>query len=103
MQVGIDIGKAILEGTANIFISGLNGILGIFGVKIPKLKLFGDNNSSDYLSDIDTGGEYEISENIRQDITVKVEASGDSEVSKETAEKTAEALAPYIDRILGGK
>ena len=33
---------------------------------------------------------------------VKVEASGDSAVSEETAEKTAEKLAPYIDKILGG-
>lgn len=103
LQVGIDIGKAILEGIANIFISGLNGILGIFGVKIPKVKMFGENSDADYLTDVDGGGEYEISENIRQDITVKVEASGDSTVSKETAEKTAEALAPYIDKILGGR
>ena len=99
LQVGIDIGKAILEGIANVFISGINSILGFFGVEIPKLDLgVGENLFTE-----EVGGEYEISENVRQDITVRVEASGDSTVSKETAEKTAEALAPYIDKILGGK
>lgn len=101
VQVGWDIGEAILEGMLNIIVSGLNAVLGAFGVKIPKIDFRG-SQESDYLSNIDTS-EYEISENIRQDINVKVEASGDSTVSKETAEKTAEALAPYIDKILGGK
>lgn len=96
-QVGIDIGKSILEGILNILVSVLNIIP---GVNIPKIDLgVGEN----YFEGIDTGEEYEISENIKQDITVKVEASGDSTVSEETAEKTAEALAPYIDKILGGK
>ena len=103
VQVGIDIGKSIIEGVANIIIAGLNSILGIFGVKIPKANLFGDTKSNDYLTGVDVGTEYEISENISQDINVKIEASGDSAVSKESAEKTAEALAPYIDKILGGK
>lgn len=96
LQVGIDIGKSILEGFLNIWGSVLNKIP---GVNIPKVDLgVGEN----YFEGIDTGEEYEISENVKQDITVKVEASGDSTVSEETAEKTAEALAPYIDRILGG-
>lgn len=96
LQVGIDIGKSILEGFLNIWGSLLNKIP---GVNIPKVDLgVGEN----YFEGIDTGEEYEISENVKQDITVKVEASGDSMVSEETAEKTAEALAPYIDKILGG-
>ncbi len=96
LQVGIDIGKSILEGFLNIWGSLLNKIP---GVNIPKVDLgVGEN----YFEGIDTGEEYEISENVKQDITVKVEASGDSTVSEETAEKTAEALAPYIDKILGG-
>lgn len=103
LQLGIDIGKAIIEGIINIIVSGLNLILGIFGVKIPKVKLFGDSEKSDYFADVNTGEEYEISENINQTIEVKVEASGDSAVSEDTAEKTAQALAPYIDKILGGK
>lgn len=103
VQLGIDIGKSIIEGIVNIVVAGLNAILGIFGVKIPKVKLFGDRENNDYLPNIDTGEEYEISENVKQDITVKVEASGDTAVSKESAEKTAEALAPYIDKILGSK
>lgn len=103
LKVGIDIGKSIFEGVANILVSAFNGLLGIFGIKLPKIKLFGENSGSDYFTSDETGGEYEISERINQNITVKVEASGDSTVSKETAEKTAEALAPYIDKILGGK
>lgn len=96
LQVGIDIGKSILEGFLNIWGSLLNKIP---GVNIPKVDLgVGEN----YFEGIDTGEEYEISENVKQDITVKVEASGDSTISEETAEKTAEALAPYIDKILGG-
>lgn len=104
IQFGIEIGKSILNGVINILLSGLRGFMGIFGVDIPKVDLFGeDGNNVDYPADANVGGEYEISENVKQDITVKVEASGDSAVSKETAEKTAEALAPYIDKILGGK
>lgn len=100
-QVGIDIGKAIAEGIVNIIISVLNSILGWAGVDIPKVDLgVGESN---YFDGIDTGEEYEISENINQTIELKIEASGDTAVSEETAEKTAEALAPYIDKILGGK
>lgn len=99
-QFGVDLGKAILEGLINIIVSTLNRILGVFGVDIPKVDL---GVGEDLFNEESLGGEYEISENIRQDITVKVEASGDSSVSEETAEKTAEKLAPYIDKILGGK
>lgn len=99
-QFGVDLGKSILEGLINIIVSTLNRVLGVFGVNIPKVDLgVGEN----VFNEESLGEEYEISENIRQDITVKVEASGDSAVSEETAEKTAEALAPYIDKILGGK
>ena len=103
VQFGIDIGKAILNGIINSLIAPFRGLLKLFGVDVPKIDIFGSDENADYLTDIDTGGEYEISENVRQDINVRVEASGDSTVSKETAEKTAEALAPYIDKILGGK
>lgn len=99
LQVGIDIGKAIAEGVVNVIVSALNLLLGWTGVKIPKV----DFSVGENLFNEDTlGGEYEISENINQTIEVKVEASGDSAVSEETAEKTAQALAPYIDKILGG-
>lgn len=100
LQVGIDVGKAIMEGALNIIVSALNAVLGLFGVDIPKVDL---GAGEDLFNEETLGGEYEISENLRQDITVKVEATGDSAVSEETAEKTAEALAPYIDKILGGK
>lgn len=104
IQFGIEIGKSILNGVINILLRGVRGFMKLFGVDIPKVDLFVDSlNNTDYLANTNVGGEYEISENVRQDITVKVEASGDSTVSKETAEKTAEALAPYIDKILGGK
>lgn len=99
-QFGVDLGKAILEGLINIIIFSINRTLGFLGINIPKVDLgVGDN----LFVEESLGGEYEISENIRQDITVKVEASGDTAVSEETAEKTAEKLAPYIDKILGGK
>ena len=100
LQVGTDVGKAMMEGALNVIVSALNAVLGLFGVDIPKVNLgVGEN----LFNEESLGEEYEISENIRQDITVKVEASGDTAVSEETAEKTAEKLAPYIDKILGGK
>ena len=99
-QFGVDLGKSILEGLLNIIVSTLNRMLGIFGVDIPKVDL---GVGEDIFNEEALGEEYEISENIRQEINVKVEASGDSTVSEETAEKTAEKLAPYIDKILGSK
>lgn len=102
LQVGFDIGRAIAEGIVNMIISSLNAFVGWAGVKIPKVDFgVGSDIGTMSLGEM-VGEEYEISENIRQDITVKVEASGDSAVSEETAEKTAEKLAPYIDKILGG-
>ena len=100
-QVGIDIGKALLEGLVNIVVSTINSLFGWLGVNIPKVD-FGVGESNYFPSEA-VGEEYEISENINQTIEVKVEASGDSAVSEDTAEKTAQALAPYIDKILGGK
>ena len=100
LQVGIDIGKSVLEGLVNTIISGLNAVLKIFGVNIPKVDFdVGEN----YFDNVGELGNYEISENSRQDINIRVEASGNTAISKESAEKTAEALAPYIDKILGGK
>lgn len=97
LQVGVDVAKSILEGLLNT----LGSALGVLGIDVPKVDL--GVGESIYTPAINTGTEYEISENISQDITVKVEASGDTTVSQETAEKTAEALAPYIDKILGGR
>lgn len=102
-QFGVDLGKAILEGLINIIVSTLNGLLGWLGVNIPKVDLgVGEDIGTTSIGEA-LGSEYEISKNIKTDINVKVEASGDTAVSEETAEKTAEALAPYIDKILGGK
>lgn len=103
LQVGIDIGKSILNGLVNLLLSGLRGFMKLFGVDIPQIDLFGDTQKDMSIAEANVGSSYEISENVRQDITVRVEASGDTAVSKETAEKTAEALAPYIDKILGGR
>ena len=101
LQVGIDVGKAILEGLLNCIIAGLNGFLKILGVNIPKIDFDVGQN---YFENLDTSaGNYEISENSKQDINISIEAKGNTAVSKESAEKTAEALAPYIDKILGGK
>lgn len=99
-QFGVDLGKSILEGLINIIVSTLNRVLGVFGVNIPKVDLGVDEN---LFNEESLGEEYEISESINQKIEVEVKASGDTAVSEETAEKTAEALAPYIDKILGGK
>lgn len=101
VQFGIDIGKKILEGLLNILILPFRSLMKLFGVDVPRID-FGQDNP-DVINDEMLGENYEINENVRQDITVRVEASGDTTVSKETAEKTAEALAPYIDKILGEK
>lgn len=98
-QVGVDLAKSVLEGFINMFVSTINRTLKYFGVNIPKVDL--GVGESIYTPDM--GSEYEINENIKSDITVKVEASGDTTVSQATAEETAKALAPYIDKILGGK
>lgn len=103
IDFGIEIGKRILQGIINAMIGSslITKILSFLGIDIPQVDFVGSGQP--ITLDDTIGGSYEISENVRQDITVRVEASGDSTVSKETAEKTAEALAPYIDKILGGK
>ena len=98
-QLGFDIGKSVVEGIINVIVSALNFLFRRFNVDIKQVD-FGP--SGDLFNDDILGGEYEISESIKQDITVKVEASGDTAVSEETAEMTAQKLAPYIDKILGG-
>lgn len=100
IQVGVDIGKALLEGFINGFVRGANRMLRFIGIEIPEVD-FGA--SKDLFADNDISTEYEISERMQQDITVKVEASGNTAISKESAEETAKALAPYIDQILGAK
>lgn len=103
-QVGVDIAISIVEGVLNVVTSVVNGFLRLIGGgEIPKID-FGRSGNYQYWSDIGVGSqEYEISENTKQTIEIKVEASGDTAVSEDTAEKTAQALAPYIDKILGGK
>lgn len=100
-QVGVDIGLSILEGVINVVGKLFSKIFGtefnMVDLGVDSSSYYGNNLNEDVL-----GSEYEISENINQSITVKVEASGDTTVSEETAEKTAQALAPYIDKILGG-
>lgn len=99
LQVGIDIAKAVMEGVVNVVVSVMNILLGWTGAKIPKVNFgVGEN----LFTEQSLGEEYEISENINQKIEVEVKASGDTAVSEDTAEKTAQALAPYIDKILGG-
>lgn len=100
VQIGLDIGKSLAQGILNILPKILNSLFGWAGVDIPEFD-FGVGSS--YLGDTDLNTEYEISERMQQDITVKVEASGNTAISKESAEETAKALAPYIDQILGAK
>lgn len=102
LQVGLDIGKSILEGILNIVVSGLNSALGWLGVDIPKVDL-GVGENGNYLEGVDIDKEYAVNSKTQNDININIEASGDTPVSQDTAEKTAEALAPYIDKILGGK
>jgi hypothetical protein len=104
IQVGIDIGKAIVEGLINMLILPFKWIASIFGIKIPRVKIFGETDKSDYFTeDTTVENDYELKSSTKQDININIEASGDTPVSEETAEKTAEKLAPYIDKILGGK
>lgn len=100
VQIGVDIGKSLAQGILNIIPKLLNTLFGWAGVDIPEFD-FGVGSS--YLGDTDLNTEYEISERMQQDITVKVEASGNTAISKESAEETAKALAPYIDQILGAR
>ena len=102
-QVGFDIGKAILEGIINIIVSTLNLLIGWTGIKIPKVDFgVGKDISTMSLGEI-ANQQYELNNKVEQDININIEASGDTAVSQATAEETAKALAPYIDKILGGK
>lgn len=102
-QFGIDLGKSILEGLINIIISTLNRLLGWLGVEIPKVDLgVGEDVGTMSLGEL-SGQQYELNNKETNDINVNINATGDTPTSEETAEKTAQALAPYIDKILGGK
>ena len=101
IEFGFEIGKKILEGLINSFLGMSLGFLKLFGIDVPQVDFSGEGATT--LSESVLGENYEISENVKQDINVRIEANGDTAVSKESAEKTAKALAPYIDKILGGK
>lgn len=101
VKFGKTVGIKVFEGVLNVLTIQVRSLFKLFGVNIPKFDIASGDQS--IITEDMIGESYEISENIKQDITVKVEASGDSTVSRETAEKTAEALAPYIDKILGGR
>ena len=98
-EVGKEMGKSMAEGILNMITTPLRKVLDFFGVDMPEF----DFTSEDRDFTTSTLKSYEITENSKQDITLKIEASGDTALSQETAEKTAEAIAPYIDKILGGK
>lgn len=100
-QLGVDIAKAILEGFINLFVSTLNNIFGGLGLDIPKVN-FGVGEQV-FNPTSETGGDYAISHDVNNNIKIEIDANGDTPISKENAEKTAEALAPYIDKILGGR
>lgn len=108
-QTGVDLAKGILEGFINMFVAGVNRSLGWLGVNIPKVdfnvgKNYFERSSKSYDPNISLPtSDYSLKQSVKQEITVKVEASGDAPVSEDTAQKTAEALAPYLDQILGGK
>ena len=85
-----------------VIVSSLNAVFGWLCLKIHKVDLGVGKNGS-YFKNIDTEKKYSLNNKNEQVIDIKIEASGDNEVSAATAEKTAEALAPYIDKILGGK
>lgn len=94
--VGVDVAKAILQGVLNVFGKIFSKI---FGYEFTPVDL---GVGGDYYGNNATQGDYSVSQTNKQEITVKVEATGDTPVSEENAEKTAQALAPYIDKILGG-
>lgn len=98
-EVGKEMGKKMAEGLLNTITAPLRKILEYFGIDMPEFDF--TSEEKDFSTSTPKG--YEITENSKQDITLKIEASGDTAVSQETAEKTAEAIAPYIDKILGGK
>lgn len=100
-KVGIDIAKSVLEGFLNIAVSVLNSLFGWAGVNIPKIDM--NVGQSVFYDNANSQQDYELNQRVEQDITVKVEASGDTAISKESAEETAKALVPYIDQILGAK
>ena len=100
-QVGIDVAVAIVEGVLNVFNKFFSTL---FGTEFKPIDLgikrdyFSNEGDMSYKNN-----EYKVKQSVEQSINVNIEASGDTPVSQETAEKTAEALAPYIDKILGGK
>lgn len=103
-QFGIEIGKSLLNGVINIFLSRFRGIFKLFGVEIPSVDIFGDSQNNATFENLQRREQnYEIQQKMKQEIIVKVEASGDTAISDDAAKKTAQALAPYIDEILGSK
>jgi hypothetical protein len=100
-KVGVDIALSIVEGIVNVVGKLFSKIFGFDyeGVNFVNTGgYYGNSNIKESL-----GGEYEISKNINQKVEVVVEAKGDTPVSQATAEQTAQALAPYLDEILGGR
>ena len=99
LEVGADIVLSIIQGSINTITgSWLGKALGWEKVDLGISKKIFDFSPDE--------PKYSINQNTtttnKNEIVVKVEAEGNTQVSEESAKKTAEALAPYINEILGG-
>lgn len=91
--------KAVAEFFINKIINSLIGWLRIFGVDVPQVDF---TSGSSNTPTIDTGTDYEISESVTQELTIKVESNGVTENDKAVASSLEDLIDEKLGKLLGG-
>lgn len=103
VDLGIDIGKAILKGLLQILKQGFEFAIGkgwLWGKNSNPVNAETIENTVNDMEAMPTGS-YQVNERSTQTIELKVSATGDSELSQDNANLIAQELIPYIDKKLG--
>lgn len=91
--------KGLGELIVNSIINNLFGWLRFFGVDIPQVDFTSGSNNT---PTIDTGTDYEISENVNQELTIKIESNGVTANDKAVASSLEDLIDEKLGRLLGG-
>ena len=91
--------KGIAEGIVNMILNALLGWLSWFGIDVPQVDFgVGDSPSMTNVS----ANDYEITESVTQELTIKVESDGVTANDKAVADSLEDLIDEKLGKMLGG-